>query len=198
MKKVCVCFAHVITTHISPSSLMFHPSLSAPSSLFPHGRPDWTAVSDVLSDDCRHKIVGQAHSDKGEDEFGYMAKDSHFTCYEPKQSDKMVTADDDATPINDPEQDSISDSSKTTHDNTGWFGVPTVCETSDSPIFRGDLDLQKESQESLPDSGNRGQTEDAEGQRRFCDQCWRVDVENRSTTQYKESFSSDSTRIPFQ
>ena len=31
MKKVCVCFAHVINLHFSPSSLMSHPSLSAPS-----------------------------------------------------------------------------------------------------------------------------------------------------------------------
>ena len=34
MKKVCVCFAHVITLHISPSPVMFHPSSSAPSLLF--------------------------------------------------------------------------------------------------------------------------------------------------------------------
>ena len=153
-------FAHVITTHLSPSSLMFHPFLSAPSLLFPHGRPDWTAVSDVLSDASRPKIAGQVNSNKCEDEFGYMAKYRHFTGSEPKQSDKMVTADDDATLINDPEQDSISDSSKTTHDKTGWFGVPTVCETSVSPIFRFDHDLQKESKESLPGPGkpraNRG------------------------------------------
>ena len=118
MKKVCVCFAHVITTHISPSSLMFHPSLSAPSLLFPHGRPDCTAVSDVLSDECHPKIAGQAHSDKGEDEFGYLAKYRQFTGSEPKQSDNMATADDDATPINDPEQDSISDSPKKPHTTT--------------------------------------------------------------------------------
>ena len=199
MKKVCVCFSHVITTHISPSSLMFHPSLSAPSLLFPHGRPDWTAVSDILSDASRPKIAGQAHSNKCEDEFGYMAKDSHFTgSLSPSSLTRwplrMMTRRSSTI-----QNRTVSlTSQKPTHDNTGWFGVPTVCETSVSPISRGDLDLQKESKESLPDSGNRGQTEDAEGQRRFCDQCWRVDVENRSTTQYEESFSSDSTRIPFQ
>ena len=41
----------------------------------------------------------------------------------PNQLDKMVPADDDATPINDPDHDSISDISKTTYENTGWFGV---------------------------------------------------------------------------
>ena len=33
-KKVCVCFTHIITLHISSSSLMFHPSSSVPSTFF--------------------------------------------------------------------------------------------------------------------------------------------------------------------
>ena len=85
----------------------------------------------------------------------------------------MITADDDATPINDPDNDRISEFSKTTLDNTGWFGVPTVCESSVSQISRGDLGLQKESKESL-----------------------RVEVKKKSK-EHKESFSSDSTRILF-
>ena len=153
-EKVHVCFAHVITSRLLPLSLslMFRPSSSvppAPSLLFPHGPPDWSAVSDIFSGLSGPEIVGPAHSVKGEDEFGYLAKNLSPTCQEPKQPDQMITADDDATPINDPENDSISDFSKTTNDNTGWFGVTTVCETSASQISRGDLAFQKESEESL-------------------------------------------------
>ena len=135
MKKVCVCFAHVITLHISPSSLVSYPSLSAPSPLFPHGQR--------LVCGTWH-LIGrwQAHSDIGDVE-------SYLTGYEHKPSDKIITADNDATPINDPDHDSIFDFSKTTHDNTGWFGVPTVCETSVTQISRGDPALQKERKESL-------------------------------------------------
>ena len=114
---------------------MSQPSLSAPSLLFPHGQRDWSAVPEFLSGVSRPKIAEQAHSDIGDEEFGYLAKSTHTTGHEPKQSDKMITADDDATPINDPDHDSISDFSKTTHENTGWCGVPTVCETSVSQIF---------------------------------------------------------------
>ena len=159
MKKVCVCFAHVTTLHTSPFPLMFHPSLSAPSLLFPQGQHDWSAVSDILSGVSRPKIEEQAHSDINDEEFGYLAKSHHLTGYEPKQSDKMITADDDGTPINDPDHDGISDFSKTRLDNTGRFSVPTVCETSVSQISRGDLALQKESEES--------QTRETEGKQRM-------------------------------
>ena len=50
-------------------------------------------------------------------------------------------------------------SQKTTHDNTAWFDVPTMCETSVSQISRGDLALQKESEESL--------TRETEGKQRM-------------------------------
>ena len=67
----------------------------------------------------------------------------------------MVPADDDATPINDPDHDSISHFSKTTHENTGWFGVPT----------RGDSALQKESKKSLTreTDGRQREREDRDG-----------------------------------
>ena len=97
-----------------------------------------------------------------------MVNMPNSTGYEPKQPDKMVPADDDVTPMNDPDHDSISDLSKTTHKNTGWFGVPAVCETSVSQISRGDFALQKESKGSLT-RAHRGQAENAGGQRRFCD-----------------------------
>ena len=79
IKKVCVCFAHVINLHILHSSLMSHPSLSAPSLLFPHGQRDWSAVPGFLSDVSRSKISGQAHSDIGNLEFGYLATSFHLT-----------------------------------------------------------------------------------------------------------------------
>ena len=93
-----------------------------------------------------------------------MANMPHSTGYEPNQLDKMVPADDDATPINDPDHDSISDISKTTHENTGWFGVFTVCETSVSQTSRGDIALQKESKESQPRETVCRQREREEGE----------------------------------
>ena len=120
MKMVCVCFAHVINLHISPSSLMSHPSLCAPSLLVPHGQHDWSAAPDFLSGVSRPKVAGHAHSDIGDQEFGYLATSTHITGYEPKQSDRMITADDDATPINDPDHDSICDFSQT-HTRQHWM-----------------------------------------------------------------------------
>ena len=79
MKKVCVCFADVINLQISPSSLMSHPSLSAPSLLFPCGQRDWSAVPGFLSDVSRHKTAEQAHSDFGDEEFGYLATSFQLT-----------------------------------------------------------------------------------------------------------------------
>ena len=135
---------------ISPFSiLMSHP---CPSLLFPYGEPCWSAA-DVFS------------SCNGDEEFGYLAKSARLTGYEPKQLDKMVTADDDSTPINDPDHDSISDFSKTTHWNTGWFCFPTVCETSVSQVSRGDIALQHESKESLTreTEGKQRQREERHG-----------------------------------
>ena len=116
---------------------MFRPSAPpTPSLLFPRGPLNWPA-----------------------DVFGYLATSAHLTGYAPNRSDQMITADTDATPINDPDNDSISEFSKTTLDNTGWFGVPTVCEPSISQISRGDLTLQKQSKESL--------TRETEGKQRM-------------------------------
>ena len=121
-QKVCGCFAHVIHLHISLFSPMFRPSTSAPltsSLLFPHGERDWSAVSNIFSDIPGPEIAGPAHSDKGDDVSGYWAASFHLTGYEPNRSDQMISADDDAKPINDPDHDSISEFSKTTLDNTG-------------------------------------------------------------------------------
>ena len=56
---------------------------------------------------------------------------THSTGYmSPSSPDKTTSVDGDTMPINDPDHDSISDFSRTTRENTGLFGVPTVCETS--------------------------------------------------------------------
>ena len=88
-----------------------------------------------------------------------MAKPIPPAGYEPNLLHKMVPADDDATPINDPDHDRVSDFSKTTHENPGWFGVPTVCVTSVSQISPGNFALKKEREESL--------TRETEGKQRM-------------------------------
>ena len=188
--------AHVVSLHLTFSTLMFHPSSPLSSDILFDTAFQSLTFTDLLPGLSRPKSAGPAHFRNGEEDFGYMANMPHSTGYEPNQLDKMVPADDDATPINDPDHDSISDISKTTHENTGWFGVFTVCETSVSQTSRGDIALQKKKQRK-PASGNRVQTERKRGRRRFCDKCWRVDVKEKSTEQYKEVFSSDSKRILF-
>ena len=143
VERVCGGFAHVINLHISLVSPMLRPSPPTPSLLFPHGQRDWSAASDIISDQPGPKIPGPALADKGEYVSGRLVKSAHLTGYEPNGSDSMINADNNATPINDPDNDGISEFSKTTHDNTGWFGVPTVFESSVPQISRGDLALQK-------------------------------------------------------
>ena len=111
----------------------------------------------------------------------------------PKELDKITSVDDDTTPINDP-NDNISDFSKTPRGCTGQFGVSTVFESSVLHVSHGDFVPQRESKESMQ-LGNRCKTE--RRKRKFCAQCCRVDVKEKSTEQHQESFSSDSQRILF-
>ena len=71
-------------------------------------------------------------------EFGYQADPTHSTGYEPKEFDKITSADGDTTPINDPNYDNISDISKITLENTGLFGVSTMSEASVSHVSLGE------------------------------------------------------------
>ena len=141
--------AHVVSLHLAVSLLIIHPS-SPRSWLIP-----------------TQKSAGPAHFRNGEEDVGYMANMRHCKGFEPNQPDKMVFADDDVTPINNPDHDSIFDFLKTTYENTGWFGVPTVCETSVSQISRGHTALQKESKESLTRESEGKQRMRMGGQRRF-------------------------------
>ena len=122
-------------------------------------------------------------------QFGYVADSTHSTGHEPKEFDKITSADGDTTPINDPNYDNISDISKIKRENIGFFGVSTMLEASVSHVSNG------ESKDSMHPETVAGERERERRKRRFCDQCCRVDVKEKSTEQYQESFSSDSQRI---
>ena len=78
----------------------------------------------------------------------------------------MIAADDDATPINDPDRESISDFSKP---HTPALDGPVFLQRA-QPLFRRFLEVTLLfRKERKPDSGNRGKAEDAVGQRRFCE-----------------------------
>ena len=150
------CSVCVISLHLALSILMFHP----PSLLFPHGHFDTTFPSAPSSSSfTRPKSAGQAHLRTSAGEFGYLADPTHSIGFEPKEFEKTTSADGDTTPINDPNHDSVSDKSRTTRENTGLFGVPTVCETSVSHVSHGNFALQRGSQESMPRETVAGQRE---------------------------------------
>ena len=67
-------------------------------------------------------------------------------------------------------------------------------ETSVSHVPYGEFALQREIQESVLRETVARQRE---REKRFRDQCCRDDVKEKSTEQYKESFSSDSQRLLF-
>ena len=73
-------------------------------------------------------------------------------------------------------------SPKSARESTEQFGVPTMFETCVSHGSYGEFALQREIQESMPRETVAGQRE--RGKRRFCDQCCRVDVKEKSTEQY--------------
>ena len=187
--------AHVAHLHLAFSILMCHPpSLLFPDGLFETTFPTWTSTTSLPSF-TRPKSAGQAHFRTSAEEFGYLGMSGPHTGYEPKQLDKITSVDGDTTPITDPDDDSISDFSKTTHENTGLFGVPTVFEVSVSQVSQGGFALQRESKASMPRATVARQRE--RGKRRFCDPCCRVGVKEKSTEQHYESFSSDSQRTLF-
>ena len=197
----CVTYKHrvhagrISSLHLTLSIPMFHP----PSLLFPHGHFETTFLSAPSSSNgTRPESAGQAHFRTSAEEFGYLADPTHSTSFEPREFDRTTSVDGDTTTINDPNQDSISDFSKTTRENTGLFGVPAMFETSVSHVSHGEFALQRECQECMPRETVARQREiQREREKRFCDQCWRVDVKEKSTQKHQESFSSDSQRILF-
>ena len=117
---------------------MLHP----PSLLFPDGHFETTfptlTSAPSLPNSSRSESAGQAHFRTSGGEFGYQADPTHSTGYEPKEFDKITSADGDTTPINDPNYDNISDISKIILENTGLFGVSTMSEASVSHVSPGE------------------------------------------------------------
>ena len=171
--KKGVCRMSVFVLCLAFSLLMFHPSLLC---LYIHFGITFLSTSlpnfPVLkAQDTRHS----AHA-------SYLAKSYANTGYEPTEFDKITSVQNDTMFINDPDHN-ISDFSKNTHENKGLFGVLTMFESSVSYVSNDDFALQKESKESMQ-SGNRCWTERKRRKRRFCDQCCRVGVKERSTERY--------------
>ena len=144
LKVFAVCMSYI---HLALSYLMLHP----PSLLFPHGHFDTTFPSAPSSSSVtRPRSAGQAHLCTSAGEFGYLADPTHSTDNEPKEFDKITSADGDTTPINDPNYDKISDFSKITRENAKLIGVSTMLEASVSHVSCGNFALQRGSQESMP------------------------------------------------
>ena len=124
-----VCSAHVKSPHLTISLPMFHP----------HGHLDTSFLSAPSLPNCsRSKSACQAHFGMSAEESGYLADPTHSASYEPKELDKITSADGDTTPINDPNYDNISDFSKITRENTGLFSVSTMLEESVSHVSHGE------------------------------------------------------------
>ena len=101
-----------MTLHLAFSLLMFHPYAPLLSdNLFDTARQS-LIFTELLQGLFGPKSAGPVHFRISEDDLGHIANFSHSTGHEPNRPDKMVPADDDPTPINDPDHDSICDFSK--------------------------------------------------------------------------------------
>ena len=161
------------SARITLSILMFHP----PSLLFPHGHFDSSFPSAPSLPNCsRSESAGLAHLPHARRGVWLPGHSYQFAGYEPKEVDKSTSADGDTTLVNDPHYGNISDFQKITRENTGLFGVSTMLEASVSHVFHG------ESKDSMHRETVARQRE--RRKRRFCDQCCRVDVKEKSTEQY--------------
>ena len=119
-------FAHVSHLSISPSpvSCLTHPCCSLTVTWRPFltfWRPQVLAVLTCP------QSAGRAHLRTSAVEFGYLAKSTLDTGYEPKKFDKITSVDND------------------TIQNKGQFGVLTVFESSVSHVSHDDFALQLES-----------------------------------------------------
>ena len=138
------CVSHTRMAPVSVKRCFAHVSLISPCRLLPSHDPPifavpWRSLRDhswlrLQSQSHPHdlavlssvKSAGRAPLCTSIAKFGYLAKSDANTGYEPKEFDKITSVDDDATLINDPDLNEISDFSKNTHENTGQFDVPTV------------------------------------------------------------------------
>ena len=128
------------------------------------------------------KVHGMRHSARGR-EVWLSGQVRLNTGYETKGFDKITSVDSDTMLINEPNHN-FSDFSKTTNENTGQFGVPTVFESSVSHVSHDGFALQRESKENMQ-SGTRCWTGRRRRKKRFCGQCCRIDVKERLTERYQ-------------
>ena len=112
---------------ISPSPCScFIRFLAVPRRLLRDHPPDFDVCTSLPS--CsRSESAGQAHFRTGGGEFGYLADPTYSTGYEPKELDKITSADGDTTPINDSNYDNISDFSKITWEHWICSVFPQCC-----------------------------------------------------------------------
>ena len=115
---------------------MFHPSLLLSFLLFLDGHFETTPDYDLTDFDVHDflpnfpDLNAQVKRAPHEDElFGYLAKSALNTGYEPNKFNKNTSVDEDAMPINDPDNN-FSDFSWATNENTSQFGVHTLFESS--------------------------------------------------------------------
>ena len=139
-------------------------------------------VRTVLPSYARPKSAGQAHFRTNTEEFGYLAgvRSPHRLWAQGVRQDYFCRRWHDAHQRSEPQQHLWL---LKNHTREHWT-VPcsTIFETFVSHDSRGDFDLQQESQESMPRETVARESE--RGKRRFCDQCSRVDVKEKSTEQY--------------
>ena len=182
--------------HLTFSFLMLHPSLLL---LFFDGHFETTPDLYDLTDFDVHDFLPNFPELKAQvkrtphevEEFGYLALSVPYTGYEPKKFDKNTSVDDDTTLINDPDHN-ISDFSKTTNENTGQFCVHTVFESSVLHVSHWWFCSSERKQRKH--AIGKPLLDRERGKRRFCDQCCRVDVKEKSTERFQCEYE-ESQRI---
>ena len=172
-----VCSVFVISLHLTLSILMFHP----PSLLFPHGHFNTTFPSASFVE--LHQTQKRGSSAPPHERRGvWLPGGSHALDRSRRTSAIRTTI--------------ASLTSRKPHARTLDCSVFKQCLKLLFRTFLMVISLFRNGarKKSL---GKPLQDREKEGRRRFCDQCYRVDVKEKSTEQYQESFSSDSQRIPF-
>ena len=119
---------------ISPSPFSSSTVFAVPALSLRHLVPVCTFLAELF----RSESAGHAHFRTSGEEFGYLADPTHSTGYEPKEFDKISSADGNTTPVNDPNYDNIFDTPKNTRENIGLFGVSTMLEASVSHVSHGE------------------------------------------------------------
>ena len=173
--------AHVISLHLTLSILMFHP----PSLLFPHGHFETTFCSAQSLPICsRSESAGQAHFRTSDEEFGYLADSTHSTGYmSPKSSTRSLLW----TVTRCPLTIRTTITSLTSRKSHARILNSSVFPQCLKPLFRTflmvSLLFREKSKKACLGKPLLDRERERERKRRFCDQCYRVDVKEKSTEQ---------------